>query len=89
MLYRTGRYEDALGRLSATIPLWGGQGAPVNWVFLAMVQQRLGRRAEAQQWLEKATAWMAGGSTHLPWNERLEMQVLLREAEALILPGAR
>jgi len=58
--------------------------------FLAMAHHRLGHAAEAKNWLDKA---MAGAERELRhptsdasrvWNRRLTLQLLQREAEAVV-----
>jgi tetratricopeptide (TPR) repeat protein len=82
LLYRLGRFEEAVKLLNETIarsPTKEGRGA--DWLFLAMSHHRLGHKEEARSWLAKAVRYMeqAGDA-----RERLELQVLRREAEALI-----
>src|SRR5437016_4712423 len=61
-----------------------------GWLFLAMAHARLGHAAEARQWLEEAAAWMEEPlqrkpwENPLPWDQRLILQRLRREAEALV-----
>jgi hypothetical protein len=70
-------------------------GHVVNWLLLAMAQQRQGQQAEARRWLDKALQWIAqtgkvnpGGATgRLPvpsWSDHLEVLLLRREAEQLL-----
>jgi hypothetical protein len=53
-----------------------------------MAEHRLGHGGEARRWLEEANAQVdrALGGT-LTWSRRLTLQVLRREAEALIGPA--
>ena len=66
-----------------------------DWLFLAMAHQRLGHHNEARKWLNRAIRSMEHseyeGSMEAAffWNERLEMQLLRREAESLIAPRAK
>jgi hypothetical protein len=69
----------------------------LNWLWLALANQRLGKAEEAARWLGKAQAWldqygegMPGGAeeeqgVHL--HNWLEAHVLRREAEALLGDG--
>jgi hypothetical protein len=59
-----------------------------------MAHHRLGHAVEAREWLNKAVQWMdqagqekgkdAGVKVPMPWNRRLTLQLLRREAETLI-----
>jgi hypothetical protein len=69
----------------------------VNWVWLALAHQRLGKAEEAGRWLSKAQAWLdqyregmpARAELGLDRHNWLEAHVLRREAEALIQPTGR
>jgi tetratricopeptide (TPR) repeat protein len=91
--YRAGNYEAAIAQFEASMkaaPQWSNV---VNWLGLALAYHRLEKPAEAQQWLDKATAWIDQAEKGLPreaetptgvhLNEWLESQLLRREAEAL------
>jgi WD40 repeat protein/tetratricopeptide (TPR) repeat protein len=83
-LYRAGRYEEAVTRLSEATIL--SQDAPTAWLFLAMAQHRMGKTDEARQWLNKVAQWLAEAGAQgqsLTWVERLEVKLLRAEAEAL------
>ena len=68
--------------------------AVVNWLWLALANQRLGKTDEARRWLSKAQAWLDQYREGMPTNAEteyglhlhnwLEANVLRREAEALI-----
>jgi tetratricopeptide (TPR) repeat protein len=92
--YRRGRYEEAVRHFDEA-----GKGfalRPWDWLFLAMAQQRLGHAGEARRLLARAAAWIdeadksgargkAGSETTWGgWFERVEVQSLRREAEALL-----
>jgi hypothetical protein len=57
-----------------------------------MAHDRLGHTDEARNWLDKAGQWInekresAIFGSEPDWTERLERQLLRREAEALIQP---
>ena len=67
----------------------------LNWLWLALANQRLGKAEEARRWLEKAQAWLdqyrdgmparAEEESGLHYHNWLEAHVLRHEAEALIL----
>ncbi|MFI5458061.1 MAG: hypothetical protein ACHRXM_21710 [Isosphaerales bacterium] len=78
----------------------GDDGKPFDWLFLAMAHHRRRRPQEARKWLDKSVAWIekakndqASGASIMNRNairvsddELIEIQVLLNEAEALIVP---
>jgi tetratricopeptide (TPR) repeat protein len=89
-LYRAGRLEAAVQRLTeASAPGTGG-GEAAGWLFLAMAQTRLGHAVEAREWLGNAEGWLEQalqrrpGANPLAWDQRLILQKLRREAEAVI-----
>ncbi len=74
--------------------------AVLNWLWLALAKQRLGKAEEARRWLMKAQAWLdqyrdgmparAEVDVGLHLHNWLEAHVLRRKAEALIpFEGAR
>jgi hypothetical protein len=72
--------------------------AVLNWLWLALAKERLGRSEEARLWLERAQAWLDQYGDGLParadeelglhLHNWLEAHVLRREAEALIPSSA-
>jgi eukaryotic-like serine/threonine-protein kinase len=95
--YRAGRFEQALALFEQSLRADSKPGrAVVNWLWLALAQQRLGKSEEARRSLDKATAWldqfrdgMPGGAeleVGLHLHNWLEAHVLRREAEAMIRP---
>jgi tetratricopeptide (TPR) repeat protein len=86
LLYRTGQFQPALQQLEKAQALRGLEDAPTDWLLLAMTQQRLGRPDDARKWLDKAVqaqdAPAAKGTR--TWQERLELGLLRKEAEALV-----
>jgi Tol biopolymer transport system component/tetratricopeptide (TPR) repeat protein len=93
-LYREGRLGEAVQRLTEASGLSVGGGGPPAWLFLAMGHARLGHASEAREWLAKAASWIDEAlqrkpeSNPLNWWQRLHLQRLRREAEALISPAA-
>jgi tetratricopeptide (TPR) repeat protein len=95
--YRAGRFEEAVEHLDAGITAHGKGGNPLDWLFLAMVHQRLGHADEARTWLDKAVRWLDASTQDKPaddafgsridWQTWLALQVLRREAEGVL--GAR
>jgi WD40 repeat protein/tRNA A-37 threonylcarbamoyl transferase component Bud32 len=86
-----GQFGSLGGEAARTI----AEGSALDWLVLAMAQQRLRQPAEAKKWLEKARQAFAAMRSpreartptlaHLePWAFRVELLHLIREAEALI-----
>jgi hypothetical protein len=74
------------------VALHGAGGTAYDAVFLAMAHHRLGHPAEAREWLRRAGAPASAGM-HKPdesgpssWIPRLELELLRREAGALLDP---
>ena len=100
-LYRAGRFAAAEARLRASVdldPEW--KYHPLDWLVLAMAHQRLGRLAAARFWLERTESWVAARLRDRPgspdraapedwpfWRDALLLQLLLREARALVHEG--
>jgi serine/threonine protein kinase/Flp pilus assembly protein TadD len=98
-LYRAGRFEDALKRLSEANAVYKPAdevrtARGYNLFFLAMVHHRLGHAEEARKWLHRAIEETDGtqankplhktGDARIAWNRRLTYQLLRREAESLV-----
>jgi Flp pilus assembly protein TadD len=97
-LLRAGRPEAAVQQLQEALSLQ--PGASSASLLLAIAHHRLGHADEARRWLDKAVQRTeqvlrqrpknAGldatdlAPDELPWNERLSLQLLRREAETLI-----
>jgi WD40 repeat protein/tetratricopeptide (TPR) repeat protein len=82
-LYRAGYYEEAVDRLQdAIVKSSETTGAVINWLFLAMARQKLGQVEEARTCLAKAEVLMKAPG--MPWPQRLQAQLLYREAEAIV-----
>src|SRR5207253_3210707 len=58
VLYRAGRFEQAVRTLNQGIAMQKDGGTADDFVFLAMAHQRLGHRAEARRWLGLAVRWV-------------------------------
>jgi serine/threonine-protein kinase len=93
--YRAGRFPEAIALFEQSLRADATPGrAVVNWLWLALAQQRLGRQEEARRWLDKATTWLdqypdgmparAEQELGLHLHNWLEAHVLRRETEALI-----
>jgi hypothetical protein len=98
LLYRAGWFQQAVALFEHSLRAEAKPGrAVLNWLTLALAQQRLGRAEEARRWLAKATAWLdqhrdgmparADEELGLHLHNWLEAHVLRREAEALIRPA--
>ena len=96
--YRAGRFAEAVPLFERSLRADSQPGkAVLNWLWLALAQQHLGKSEEGRRWLDKATAWldqyrggMPGGAEQelgLHLHNWLEAHVLRREAEALIRPA--
>jgi WD40 repeat protein/Flp pilus assembly protein TadD len=83
ILFRAGQYEESVRALSESIQIQGKGGTTVDYLFLAMAHHKLNQPVEARTWLEKGMRVNPSEKT-LPENERLELQLLRREAEALL-----
>jgi tetratricopeptide (TPR) repeat protein len=99
-LYRAGRFEEAVKRLTEASTLHADPyrtNMLYTWYFLAMAHQRLGHADEARRWLDQATeealkpaagrpekSGAAFGGIPPNWNRKLTLQLLRREAEELI-----
>jgi WD40 repeat protein/serine/threonine protein kinase/tetratricopeptide (TPR) repeat protein len=87
VLYRTGKLDEAVQRLNEAVALHDTGGSLFAWLFLAMAQHRLGRHDEAKQSFAKALTLSDEKATAgLPWDQRLELRLLRREAETLLKP---
>ncbi len=60
-LYRNGRYDEAMKTLLGVLP--ARTEDPTKLLFLAMTSHRLGNKAEARRYYDRAVAWM---KTHTP-----------------------
>ena len=92
--YRAGRYEEAVRHLDEGVKAGGKGGDALDWIFLAMAHQRLGHTGESRRWMDKAISWIDSSTKDKPkddtfgaridWQTWLALQVLRREAEALL-----
>jgi tetratricopeptide (TPR) repeat protein len=89
ILYRAGQFEAAVRELDQAVNGHSDGGAPVDWLFLSMAHQRLVQRELAQKWLKKTETWtkQAQRATTTndptvgpPWSQRLQFDLLYREA---------
>jgi len=83
LLYRAGRHTEALDRLTEGIAASKGNGTDADWIFLAMVEHRLGHQAEAKSWLGRVGVAGPVSEGRLSWDS-LEVELLRHEAEELL-----
>jgi hypothetical protein len=93
-LVRAGKPREAIAAFQESIRVNGHGGNAFDWLFLAMAHDRLGHSKEATAALATARDWIAHGDERavpdpyvmspLPWYTKLELELLLREAEAQI-----
>lgn len=80
-LFRAGRFDEAAKRLEEALA--ARPAFPSAWLLLAMTERGRGRSAEAVAWAAKAAERIArepqAGEGN--WQERVELDVLFREAE--------
>jgi tetratricopeptide (TPR) repeat protein len=97
LAYRAARYPEAVPLFEQSLKADPTPGrAVVNWLWLALANQRLGKSAEARRWLNKAQAWLDQYGDRMPVSAEeelglhlhnwLEAHVLRREGEALLAP---
>ena len=97
LAYRAGRFQQAVPFFEQSLQADPRPGrAVLNWLWLALAKQRLGKAEEARRWLNKAQAWLDQYPDGMPARAEeefglhlhnwLEAHVLRREAEALIQP---
>jgi hypothetical protein len=97
---RAGRFQEATPLLELSLRADGRPArAVLNWLWLALTHQRIGKAEEARRWLGKAQAWLdqygdgmparAEAEVGLHLHNWLEAHVLRREAEALIQPAEK
>jgi serine/threonine-protein kinase len=92
LLIRTGHPADAIPLLDRSLVADGRPGrAVLNWLWLALAHQKMGKLEEARRWLAKAVNWLDQQSGHMPVETPemgshrlnwLEAHVLRQEAEA-------
>jgi tetratricopeptide (TPR) repeat protein len=94
LAYRTGQFEQAAGffQESLKVDSWAGR-AVLNWLWLALAEQQQGHPQKAQEWLERATAFLDAYRDGITRDDEvksgmhlhnwLEAHILRREFEAL------
>jgi hypothetical protein len=95
ILYRAGRVKEAIVQLDRSVAAHGAGGTHYDALFLAMSHHQLGHSKEAQQWLRRATDTAPipmrkpDASSASSWIPGVEIEMLRREAQALIEPAGR
>jgi tetratricopeptide (TPR) repeat protein len=85
VLCRAGRLPEAVTRLEEAHQADAQKTAPQAALFLALACHRLNQAERARHWLHTASAAMGSGArAGLPWEDRLEQQLLLREVQGLV-----
>ena len=84
VLYRAGRFEDAIRRLEEGIRFRKGESLPRDWAFLSMAHGRLGHHDEARRWLDRFRSHQPNADPNNFWNE-LEIRLLRNEADAVVV----
>jgi tetratricopeptide (TPR) repeat protein len=95
LAYRAGKFEESAVLFEQSLKADSMPGrAVVNWLWLALADQRLGKTDEARRWLEMAQKWLnqyrdgvppnAEAQTGLHLHNWLEATVVRREAEAML-----
>jgi tetratricopeptide (TPR) repeat protein len=97
LAYRAGRFQEAIPLFQQSLRADSTPGrAVLNWLWLALAQERFGKHEEARRWLGRATAWLDQYADGMPARAEeqfglhlhnwLEAHVLRREAEAALGP---
>jgi len=84
VLYRAGRFEDAIRRLEEGIRFRKGESLPQDWAFLSMAHGRLGHHDEARRWLDRFRSYQPNADPNRFWEE-LEVRLLRTEADAVVV----
>jgi WD40 repeat protein/tetratricopeptide (TPR) repeat protein len=85
ILYRAGRFKEAIARLNEGIAAGQGEGTMHDWVFLAMAHHRSGDADEARKCLDRIV--LETSPAGLRWDY-VQLHLLRREAQGLIKGGA-
>jgi serine/threonine-protein kinase len=91
---RAERFQQAIPLLERSLVVDGRPGrAVLNWLWLAIAFENVGKADEGRRWLDKATAWLDQQAGRMPVetpslglhrHNWLEAHVLRLEAEALL-----
>ena len=58
LLYRTGRLEEALAKLTEAVETRGADGYARHWLWLSMTHNALGNSEEARRFYDRGVAWL-------------------------------
>ena len=59
MRYRAGAFQEAVPLFEQSLRADSRPGrAVMNWLWLALAEQRLGKTEEARRWLDRAAQWL-------------------------------
>ncbi len=83
VVYRFGRYQEAIDYLEQRLDLLQGTGDFQDYAFLAMAHSRLGHLDQAKSWLVKASQSFNESTWANPWV-RMAQDLLYREAKEQI-----
>jgi serine/threonine protein kinase/tetratricopeptide (TPR) repeat protein len=86
LLFRAGRYEEAVKALREALQYHTSGGDFQNWLFLALAEHRLGHADAASKAAAKARAALAGPKPKTVW-ERAEAELLAAEMDAALPPA--
>jgi serine/threonine-protein kinase len=94
---RAGQFEEAVPLLERSTEVDGRPGrAVLNWLWLALAHQKMGKPNQARRWLDKATRWLDQQRGRMPFDTAemgahlhnwLEAHVLRAEVELLLAPA--
>jgi WD40 repeat protein/tetratricopeptide (TPR) repeat protein len=82
-LCRAGRHDEAVTRLREAVGARKGGGEPVDWFLLAMAHHHLNQSDRAREALEQGRSLQKKAPPG-DWLSRLEVELLLAEAEKLL-----
>jgi WD40 repeat protein/tetratricopeptide (TPR) repeat protein len=86
LLYRAGRFTEAVAALQAGIEAGGGRPLPHDGFFLALAYHRLGQKEEARTWMERARKLRGAQPSAGSLWDNLELQLLEDEATRALRP---
>ncbi len=83
---RSGRAEESIEKLKGACE--GTDVQPAAWLVYSLALARAGQGERAAPWREKAAKWLseqnaAGSGVPPPWNQRTDIEILLREASTV------